>query len=98
MKTIERIKIPQEVSLYIERLEYEYSGWRNLVLAAERLKTDDESYTRIARDAQTAYMELEAAKEEFRKEYIPEPYQRPCFKYYFDFGACEAVICRGEVA
>ena len=98
MKTIQRIKIPQAVSLYMERLEYEYSGWRNLVLASERLKTDDESYVRIARDAQTAYMELEAAKEEFRKEYIPESYRRPCFSYYFDFGVCEAVIFRGDAA
>ena len=96
METITRIKIPQDVCLYIERLEYEYSGWRNLVLTAERLKTGDEPYARIARDAQNAYMELEAAKEEFRKQYIPEPYQRPCFQYWLDFGASEAVICRED--
>lgn len=96
METIMRITIPQEVSLYLERLEYEYSGWRTLALAAERLKTDDESYARITRDAQNAYMELEATKEEFRKSYIPAPYQKPCFQYWLDFGASEAVICREE--
>ena len=96
MEIVSKIKISQETSTYFERLEYEYSGWRNLLLAAERLKTDDETYERIAHDAQNAYMELEIAKEEFRKEHIPESYQRPCFSYYFDFGTCEVVIFRGD--
>lgn len=91
-----RIPIPEEVSSYIEMLNYEKAGYHNLALAADRLKTKDEAYERIANSYIEAHKALEIAKDEFRKAYVPEEYQKPGYIFTFDFNASEIEIRGGD--
>ena len=42
-----KTELPVEVVSYLERLDYEFNGLRNLVVFAERSKQDGETFDRI---------------------------------------------------
>lgn len=92
-----RIKISYDLSVYVERLFFEYNAsMRILRYLASQDDVKQENLDKYFEEAKNIEMELELAKKEISDKYKPEG----CFcEYYFDFDACEIVYtgggCRG---
>lgn len=86
------VDMPVEVAGYIEQLEYELSGLRNLVVFAERSKQDDESFERIYGRYREKFCERQTAMEEARAAYVPKEYQTRDYRFRIDYPACRLVI------
>lgn len=86
------VDMPIEVVSYIEQLEYEVNGLRNLVVFAERSKQDDETFERILARYREAFFERQAALEEIRDLYVPKEYKTHDYRWRMDYPACQMVI------
>lgn len=88
-----RIKISNELSVYVERLFFEYNAsMRTLRYLASQDDVKQERLDKYFNEAKNIDIELELAKREISDKYRPEG----CFKeYYFDFDTCEIVFTGG---
>lgn len=90
-----RIKIDENISIYIEKLFFEYNATTNVLRylsSQEDIKR--EHLDRYFKDAKDKYIELELAKKEASDKYRP---QNMCIeRYSFDFDNCEIVYIGGE--
>ena len=79
-----KVRIPVEVSTYVEKLFFEYNESLNILrylMSQDDVK--DEYIQRYSESSEEKYMELETAKREISKEYAPAEFDR--YNYNFDF-------------
>lgn len=88
-----RVKITNDLSIYVERLFFEYnSSIKILRYLASQDDVKQEYLDKYFEEAKNIDMELELAKKEISDKYKPEGC---CQSYYFDFDACEIVYTGG---
>lgn len=85
-------ELPVEVVAYLERLEYEMNGLRNLVAFCERSGQADETFSRVLTRYQEAYCERTAALEEVRVQYVPEEYRTQEYRFKIDYPECRLEV------
>lgn len=76
-----KIQIPEDVSTYLERLNYEQIGLRNLVAHMERSKSPDEKFCRVMREYRQISAEYEMAKEALCTLFVPQDYKSSGYSY-----------------
>lgn len=90
-----RIKIDNNISVYVEKLFFEYNAATNILrylISQEDVKR--EYLDRYFEDAKNKYIELEIAKKEASDKYKPQNMRVE--RYNFDFDNCEIVYIGGE--
>lgn len=85
-------ELPVEVVAYLEQLDYEMNGLRNLVAYCERSKQPDETFDRVLARYQAAYCERTAALEEVRVQYVPEEYRTQEYRFRVDYPDCRLEV------
>lgn len=85
-----KVRIPEQVSTYVEKLFFEYNASVNILrylMSQDDVK--DEYIQRYSKNVQEKYIELETAKREVTKEYAPAEFSR--YNYNFDFDDCTII-------
>lgn len=93
-----KTELPVEVVSYLERLDYEFNGLRNLVVFAERSKQDNETFDRIMQRYREAFCERQMALEEVRSMFVPAEYQTQEYRFRIDYPKCLLEIEKAGVA
>ena len=79
-----KVKIPEQVSAYVEKLFFEYNASLNIL---RYLMSQDDVIDRYIKDYSNSsgrkYTELEIAKETVSKKYAPKEFV--AYNYNFDF-------------
>ena len=87
-----KTELPIEVVSYLERLDYEFNGLRNLVVFVERSKQDNETFDRIMQRYREAFCERQMALEEIRKIFVPAEYQSQEYRFRIDYAQCQLEV------
>ena len=85
-------ELPVEVVAYLERLEYEMNGLRNLVAFCERSGQADDVFGRVLKRYQAAFCERNIALEEVRVQYVPEEYRTQEYRFKIDYPECRLEV------
>lgn len=79
-----KVKIPEKVSAYVEKLFFEYNASLSVVrylMSQDDVK--DEYIQRYLKQCEEKHIELELAKKEVTEEYAPIGFDK--YNYNFDF-------------